>query len=99
MQLAVYNEVVDEVLDELRESIAFAGAPASRGRHAGGSRSRLRQGARAQLRVLGRLGEFSDLGRPLVVGPSRKGFLTRPLPRRYPRPSATGRPPPRSLPR
>ena len=31
--------------------------------------------------VLGRLGEFGDLGRPLVVGPSRKGFLTRPLPR------------------
>jgi dihydropteroate synthase len=31
--------------------------------------------------VLGRLGEFSDLGRPIVVGPSRKGFLTRPLPK------------------
>jgi dihydropteroate synthase len=29
--------------------------------------------------VLGRLAEFADLGRPLVVGSSRKSFLNRPI--------------------
>jgi dihydropteroate synthase len=77
---AVYSEVIDEVLDELRESIAFAvgaGIPkesvlvdpglgfAKEGIH--------------NYEVLARLGEFSDLGRPIVAGPSRKGFLTKPL--------------------
>jgi len=77
---AVYNEVVDEVLDELRESIAFAGG-------AGIAKDAVlvdpglgfaKEPAHS-FEVLGRLGEFSDLGRPLVVGPSRKGFLSRPL--------------------
>ena len=46
--------------------------------------------------VLARLDEFSDLGRPLVVGPSRKGLPDATAsPGRCPRPSATGRPPPR----
>ena len=79
---AVYNEVVDEVLDELRESIAFAGG-------AGIAKDVVlvdpglgfAKEPTHNYEVLGRLGEFSDLGRPLVVGPSRKGFLTRPLPR------------------
>ena len=81
-KLAVYNEVVDEVLDELRESIAFAGG-------AGIAKDAVlvdpglgfAKEPVHSYEVLGRLGEFSDLGRPLVVGPSRKGFLTRPLPR------------------
>ena len=80
-KLAVYNEVVDEVLDELRESIAFAGG-------AGIAKDAMVDPGLGfakepvhSYEVLGRLGEFSDLGRPLVVGPSRKGFLTRPLPR------------------
>ena len=81
-KLAVYNEVVDEVLDELRESIAFAGG-------AGIAKDAMlvdpglgfAKEPVHSYEVLGRLGEFSDLGRPLVVGPSRKGFLTRPLPR------------------
>jgi len=34
--------------------------------------------------VLGRLEEFADIGRPLVVGASRKGFLTRGLGREVP---------------
>lgn len=77
---AVYSEVVDEVLDELRESIAFAGG-------AGISKESIlvdpglgfaKEPAHSY-EVLGRLGEFSDLGRPVVAGPSRKGFLTKPL--------------------
>jgi dihydropteroate synthase len=79
---AVYSEVVDEVLDELRESIAFAAT-------AGIAKDSLlvdpglgfaKEPAHSY-EVLGRLGEFSDLGRPLVAGPSRKGFLTKLLPK------------------
>jgi dihydropteroate synthase len=79
---AVYNEVVDEILDELRESIAFAGG-------AGIPKESVlvdpglgfAKEATHNYEVLGRLGEFSDLGRPLVIGPSRKAFLTKPLPK------------------
>ena len=79
---AVYSEVVDEVLDELRESIAFAGS-------AGIPKESVlvdpglgfAKEATHNYEVLGRLGEFSDLGRPLVVGPSRKAFLNKPLPK------------------
>jgi dihydropteroate synthase len=82
---AVYSEVVDEVLDELRESIAFAG-------NAGiGKDSVLvdpglgfAKEPAHNYELLGRIGEFSDLGRPLVVGPSRKGFLTKPLAKELP---------------
>jgi dihydropteroate synthase len=79
---AVYSEVVDEVLDELRESIAFAGG-------AGIARDAVlvdpglgfaKEPAHS-FEVLGRLAEFGDLGRPIVAGPSRKGFLTKPLPK------------------
>jgi dihydropteroate synthase len=78
---AVYSEVVDEVLDELRESVAFAGG-------AGIPKESIlvdpglgfaKEPAHSY-EVLGRLGEFGDLGRPIVAGPSRKGFLTKPLP-------------------
>jgi dihydropteroate synthase len=78
---AVYSEVVDEVLDELRESVAFAGG-------AGIPKESIlvdpglgfaKEPAHSY-EVLGRLGEFADLGRPIVAGPSRKGFLTKPLP-------------------
>jgi dihydropteroate synthase len=79
---AVYSEVVDEVLDELRESIAFAGG-------AGIAKDAVlvdpglgfaKEPAHS-FEVLGRLAEFGDLGRPIVAGPSRKGFLTKPLPK------------------
>ena len=77
---ANYHDVVDEVLDELRESLAFAagaGVPAERvivdpglgfAKHATHS-----------YEALGRLDELSELGRPLLVGPSRKAFLARPM--------------------
>src|SRR5215203_3889467 len=77
---AAYNDVVDEVLDELRESIAFA-QTAGVSPHAilvdpgfGFAKQ-----APHSYELLARLDEFSGLGRPLLVGPSRKGFLTRSL--------------------
>lgn len=77
---ATYNDVVDEVLDELRESIAFA-------QTAGVSTSAIMvdpgfgfaKQAPHSYELLARLDELSGLGRPLLAGPSRKGFLTRPL--------------------
>jgi len=82
---AVYHEVVDEVLDELRESLAFAG-------NAGVAKEAtlvdpglgFAKETPHSYEVLARLAEFSELGRPLVVGPSRKGFLGRPLAREVP---------------
>jgi dihydropteroate synthase len=79
---AVYSEVVDEVLDELRESIAFAsgaGIPTEAVLVDPGLG--FAKEPTHSYEVLGRLGEFSDLGRPVVAGPSRKGFLTKPLAR------------------
>ena len=77
---AVYNEVVDEVLDELRESIAFAaGAGIPKESVLIDPGLGFAKEATHSYEVLARLGEFSDLGRPIVAGPSRKGFLTRPL--------------------
>ena len=79
---AVYSEVVDEVLDELRESIAFAtGAGIAKDAILIDPGLGFAKEPVHSYEVLGRLNEFSDLGRPLVVGPSRKGFLTRALPR------------------
>jgi dihydropteroate synthase len=77
---ATYHDVVDEVLDELRESIAFATA-------AGIAAERIvvdpglgfAKEAVHTYEALARLDEFSELSRPLIVGPSRKRFLTRPL--------------------
>jgi len=79
---AVYSEVVDEVLDELRESIAFAsGAGIAKDAILIDPGLGFAKEPTHSYEVLGRLNEFSDLGRPIVAGPSRKGFLTRPLPR------------------
>ena len=77
---ASYHAVVDEVLDELRESVAFATA------------ARIPEEciiidpglgfakeAPHSYEALARLDAFSELGRPLLVGPSRKSFLSRPL--------------------
>ena len=66
------------MLDELRESIAFATAPAS-------PRSSIlvdpglgfAKEAPHSFEALARLDEFGELGWPLVVGPSRKSFLAR----------------------
>ena len=79
---AVYSEVVDEVLDELRESIAFAvDAGIAKDSILVDPGLGFAKEAAHNYEVLARLGEFSDLGRPVVAGPSRKGFLTRPLAR------------------
>ena len=75
---AVYGDVVDEVLDELRESMAFAaGAGIRKERMLVDPGLGFAKEAPHSFEVLARLDEFSDLGCPLVVGPSRKSFLTR----------------------
>jgi dihydropteroate synthase len=82
---ANYHDVVDEVLDELRESAAFAtgaGVPTARLLFDPGLG--FAKEPPHSYEVLARLQEFEDLGRPLVVGASRKGFLTRPLGREVP---------------
>jgi dihydropteroate synthase len=82
---ATYHDVVDEVLDELRESIAFAaGAGVPRERLLVDPGLGFAKEPAHSYEVLARLDELSGLGRPLVVGASRKTFLTRPLGRDVP---------------
>ena len=77
---AFYHDVIAEVLDELRESIAFAVS-------AGVAVERIivdpglgfAKDARHSYEVLARLEAFAELDRPLLVGPSRKAFLAKPL--------------------
>ena len=77
---ASYHDVVAEVLDELRESIAFATA-------AGISADRIivdpglgfAKEARHSYEALARLDAFTELGCPMLIGPSRKSFLAKPL--------------------
>jgi dihydropteroate synthase len=77
---AVYTDVVDEVLDELRESVAFAtGAGVARESILIDPGLGFAKEPVHTYEVLARLDEFSEFGRPLLVGPSRKRFLTRPL--------------------
>jgi dihydropteroate synthase len=79
-QQASYHDVVAEILDELRESMAFAGK-------AGVASDRIildpglgfAKEAAHSYEALARLNEFAELGRPLLVGPSRKSFLARPV--------------------
>jgi dihydropteroate synthase len=79
-QQASYHDVVAEVLDELRESMAFAGK-------AGVPSDRIvvdpglgfAKDAAHSYEALARLNELAELGRPLLVGPSRKSFLARPI--------------------
>ena len=79
-QQASYGEVVGEVLDELRESIAFAtGAGVSTERILIDPGLGFAKEAPHSFEALARLDEFSGLGRPIVVGPSRKSFLARAL--------------------
>lgn len=77
-QHASYHDVVAEVLDELRESIAFAtgeGIPLDRILVDPGLG--FAKDAAHSFEALARLDEFAEIGRPLLVGPSRKSFLTR----------------------
>lgn len=82
---AVYHDVVGEVLDELRESVAFA-----LNAGVGGDRIIVDPGlgfakdAPHSYEVMARLQEFAELGRPLLAGPSRKMFLARALGREIP---------------
>ena len=77
---AAYHDVVGEVLDELRESMAFAaGAGIPRDRLVVDPGLGFAKEPAHTYETLARLHEFADLGRPLLAGPSRKRFLTRPL--------------------
>jgi dihydropteroate synthase len=81
-QQATYHEIVGEVLDELRESIAFAtGSGIALDRVMVDPGLGFAKGASQNFEVLARLHEFSELGRPLVIGPSRKSFLARSITR------------------
>ena len=82
---AVYHDVIDEVLDELRESIAFAaGAGVARDRIIVDPGLGFAKEAAHSYEVVARLHEFAGLGRPVLAGPSRKMFLTRPIGRDVP---------------
>jgi dihydropteroate synthase len=77
---ASYVDVIGEVLDELRESMAFATT-------SGIAPDRVivdpglgfAKNAAQSYEVLARFDEFAELGRPLLAGPSRKSFLARPV--------------------
>lgn len=82
---AFYHDVVDEVRDELRASVAFAiGAGVPRSQVLVDPGLGFAKEPVHSFEALARLGELADLGHPIVVGPSRKGFLERPLGVRVP---------------
>jgi dihydropteroate synthase len=77
---ASYLDVVDEVLDELRESIAFAtGAGVARDRILVDPGLGFAKEPPHSYEALARLDALGELGRPILVGPSRKSFLARSL--------------------
>jgi dihydropteroate synthase len=79
-QQASYTDVIGEVLDELRESVAFAtGAGVALDRIILDPGLGFAKEAAHSYEALARLEEFSDLGRPILAGPSRKSFLAKPL--------------------
>ncbi|HEY6362947.1 MAG TPA: dihydropteroate synthase [Vicinamibacterales bacterium] len=84
-QEASYHDVIDEVLDELRESLAFAtGAGIAQDRLLVDPGLGFAKEASHSYEALAGLGQFSELGRPILVGPSRKSFLARALGRNVP---------------
>jgi dihydropteroate synthase len=75
---AAYHDVIGEVLDELRESIAFAtGAGIAKERILVDPGLGFAKEAPHSYEALARLDEFSGLARPILVGASRKSFLGR----------------------
>jgi dihydropteroate synthase len=77
---AVYHDVVGEVADELRQSLAFAvGAGVAAEQVILDPGLGFAKDARHTYEVLARLEAFAEIGRPLLVGPSRKSFLAVPL--------------------
>ena len=84
-QQAFYHDVVAEVLDELRESIAFAvGAGVPRDAIVVDPGLGFAKEAPHSYEVLARIHELADLGRPILAGPSRKSFLAKALGRTVP---------------
>jgi dihydropteroate synthase len=82
---AAYHDVVDEVLDELRESVAFAtGAGVPKDRILVDPGLGFAKEPAHSYEAVARLHEFGDRGRPVLVGPSRKMFLSRPFGRDLP---------------
>jgi dihydropteroate synthase len=75
---ATYGDIVAEVLDELRESVAFATS-------AGVSSEQIiidpglgfAKDATQSCQLLARCDELAEIGHPMLVGPSRKSFLSR----------------------
>jgi dihydropteroate synthase len=86
-QQASYHDVIAEVLDELRQSIAFAVSGGIHSDHLivdpglGFAKEAVHS-----YEVLAGLSAFAELGRPLLVGPSRKSFLAKPFGGRVPPP-------------
>jgi dihydropteroate synthase len=79
-QHASYHDVVAEVLDELRESIAFAtGAGVAREAIVVDPGLGFAKEAAHSYEALARIHEFAELGRPILAGPSRKSFLSKAL--------------------
>jgi dihydropteroate synthase len=77
-QHAVYQDLVGEVLDELRESLAFAsGAGVPEDMTLVDPGLGFAKEAIHSYEALARLSAFAELGRPVLVGPSRKAFLGR----------------------
>jgi dihydropteroate synthase len=77
-QQASYLEVVDEVRDELRESLAFAtGAGIARDATIIDPGLGFAKEPAHSYEALARLHEFAELGRPILSGPSRKSFLSK----------------------
>jgi dihydropteroate synthase len=75
---ASYLEVVDEIRDELRESLAFAtGAGIARDATIVDPGLGFAKEPAHSYEALARLHEFAELGRPLLSGPSRKSFLSK----------------------
>jgi dihydropteroate synthase len=84
-QEASYLEVVDEIRDELRESIAFAvGAGVAREALIVDPGLGFAKEPAHSYEALARLREFAELGRPLLCGPSRKSFLSKAVGRTLP---------------
>lgn len=77
-QQASYHDVAAEVLDELRESLAFAmGAGVARDALIVDPGLGFAKEPAHTFEALARLHELAELGRPILSGPSRKSFLAR----------------------
>jgi dihydropteroate synthase len=77
---ASYHDVIDEVRDELRESVAFAtGAGVAREAILLDPGLGFAKAPVHSYEVLARLDELAELGRPIFSGPSRKSFLAKAL--------------------